>query len=119
MIEVPAWDDRTLIRRSLSPLCSDGTVIYDVLVHQYHVPPASMPIPKSVLDLGANIGATTAHYESMWPDAQIVAVEPDPGNAEVLRVNTNEKVIEAAVADFTGKMNLVTTTNSQSLLPRR
>lgn len=55
---------------------SDRTVWADTFSGLYHVPP--VPIwPETVLDLGANIGLTTAHYRTLWPDAQIVAVEMD------------------------------------------
>lgn len=73
-----------------------------------------MPAPKTVLDLGANIGATAAHYRFLWPDAEIVAVEPEPGNVSVLRANSDARVIEAAVAGFSGNALLTTEQNSQA-----
>lgn len=58
-----------------------------------------MPIPSTVLDLGANIGLTAAHYRYLWPGAKIVAVEMDPGNADLARANAPDVVVrEEAVA---------------------
>lgn len=34
-----------------------------------------------ILDLGANIGCSSALFLSAFPDASVIAVEPDPGNA--------------------------------------
>lgn len=48
--------------------------------HRYHLPPARMPVPQTVLDLGANIGVTGAHFQHLWPDALVWMVEPNPDN---------------------------------------
>jgi FkbM family methyltransferase len=42
--------------------------------------------PLRVVDLGANIGAFGAWVLSRHPDAEVVAVEPEPGNAAVHRL---------------------------------
>src|SRR5881394_1959332 len=39
--------------------------------------------PLRVADLGANIGAFGAWVFGSYPDAEILAFEPDPGNAEI------------------------------------
>lgn len=58
-----------------------------------------MPVPETVLDLGANIGLTAAHYQHLWPGARIVAVEMDAGNADLARRNApGVTVREEAVA---------------------
>lgn len=64
----------------------------------YHVPPVNMPIPSTVLDLGANIGLTAAHYRQAWPNASVVAVEPDRGNCQMARLNTDATILEVAAA---------------------
>jgi FkbM family methyltransferase len=40
-----------------------------------------------ILDAGANIGAASVYFHRQFPDASIVAVEPEPQNYAVLRVN--------------------------------
>ncbi len=41
-----------------------------------------------IIDAGANIGAGTALLASSFPDCQVFAIEPDPGNFLMLRANT-------------------------------
>jgi FkbM family methyltransferase len=38
-----------------------------------------------VMDVGANVGLFSAYVLSRWPDARILAFEPDPANAALLR----------------------------------
>ena len=45
------------------------------------------PPPKTVLDLGANIGCASAWFLSVWPKCHVIAVEPDPNNITVLECN--------------------------------
>ena len=50
--------------------------------------------PKRILDGGANIGLATLYWNQLFPEAEIVAVEPDPENFKLLQKNTQhlEKV---------------------------
>lgn len=43
--------------------------------------------PKVILDLGANIGLTTFFFKSKYPNAKIIAIEPETGNFELLKKN--------------------------------
>jgi FkbM family methyltransferase len=43
--------------------------------------------PRTILDLGANIGLTAIKLKQQFPQATLIAVEPDPGSADVCRVN--------------------------------
>jgi FkbM family methyltransferase len=52
------------------------------------------------VDLGANIGLVDRWLLNIWSEAEIIAVEPEPGNAETLRVNVSGlavRVVEACV----------------------
>ena len=67
--------------------------------------------PRVIMDLGANIGLTTLLLAEQFPESRIVCVEPHPENAELLRHNllclgTRAQIIQAAVADRSGKMFL-------------
>ncbi len=42
---------------------------------------------RTILDLGANVGLTLALWHSWWPQARMVAVEPDEDNLRVLARN--------------------------------
>lgn len=64
-----------------------------------------------IVDLGANIGFSSLYFSLMWPDAQIVAVEPDGGNYTSLSNNVakREKIdtIQAGAASREGKLRIV------------
>jgi len=57
--------------------------------------------PKLILDVGANAGFASVYFANRFPNARILAVEPDPSNVEILRRNVapyrNVEVIEGAV----------------------
>lgn len=63
------------------PGTSDATVLYDAFYRRYHLPPPEIGAPRTILDLGSNIGLTVAHYAALYPAARIVAVELDEENA--------------------------------------
>ena len=44
--------------------------------------------PDTVLDLGANIGLSSIYLANRFPNAKILAVEMDPNNVQLLRLNT-------------------------------
>lgn len=54
-----------------------------------------------IVDAGANIGVASLALANQFPDARIVAIEPDPGNAALLRLNlaplANCIAVEAAL----------------------
>lgn len=63
---------------------------------------SSRPNPY-ILDCGANIGVSVLRYKSLYPQARIVAFEPDPDLCGILRHNIDHNaladvtVVEAAV----------------------
>lgn len=56
---------------------SDVQMWIDAFEHGFHIPPDDMPPPRTVLDLGANVGLTAAHYKAIWPEATVHAIEMD------------------------------------------
>jgi FkbM family methyltransferase len=42
---------------------------------------------RLILDCGANVGYSSAYFLSRFPRAEVIAVEPDPGNFELLERN--------------------------------
>jgi len=44
--------------------------------------------PKLIIDGGANVGYASVYYANKYPDAMIVAVEPDMGNFSMLQLNS-------------------------------
>lgn len=91
----------------IRPGTSDVAGWEGVFRDRSHVPPSEMPTPEKVLDLGANIGVTAAHYQSLWPDALIWMVEPNPDNLLLARKNAPRAVpLELAVARESGWQSL-------------
>ncbi|QDV79766.1 Methyltransferase domain protein [Planctomycetes bacterium K2D] len=70
---------------------------------------------RAVLDLGANIGIATNYFASIYPNAQIIAVEPHPETFELLVENTRHAnfrglvtPVHAAVWHEAGSLKLTT-----------
>lgn len=62
-----------------------------------------------IIDLGANNGASARWFTRAYPEAAIVAVEPDPENARICCLNTEGfpvEVITAAVGGAPGRVSL-------------
>jgi len=66
--------------------------------------------PKVIVDLGAHFGDTALYYHAVYPDAQIIAVEPSPENYARLVRHTkhipNITTVQAAVGVTDGMMQL-------------
>jgi FkbM family methyltransferase len=83
---------------------------------EYEIPPAVRRVldegssPLAVVDLGANIGLFGAFVLARYPDASIVAVEPDPANAAIhartIAANATKRwtLVQAAAAAAPGTM---------------
>jgi len=59
-----------------------------------------------IVDAGANIGAAALWFRKKYPDAAVVAVEPDPGNVRALNCNLTGRhdmiVLAAAIGARSG-----------------
>ncbi len=66
--------------------------------------------PRTILDLGANIGVAAAWFRSRYPDARIVAVEPDPDTFAKLERSLGDDdsvtLVNAAVAARSGETTI-------------
>jgi FkbM family methyltransferase len=69
--------------------------------------------PKIILDIGAHIGLATIYFANKYPDARIIAIEPEKNNYEMLKKNVAlyEKVIpiHAAVWNEDKEIDVVDT----------
>jgi FkbM family methyltransferase len=68
-------------------------------------------VPKTILDLGANVGYVSALLLNLFPEAALVAVEPDPANAQICRRNLapyqeRAKVVEGAAWHSRARLKL-------------
>lgn len=58
---------------------SDRDVLWQVFI-QGEYEPVELSDPKTIIDLGANVGYASAYFLSKYPTAAVLAVEPDPDN---------------------------------------
>jgi len=63
-----------------------------------------------ILDCGANIGMSVLYFKTLYPQAKIIAFEPNPATFKLLELNVQQnnlrdvQLINAAVADSDGAM---------------
>jgi FkbM family methyltransferase len=68
---------------------SDHRLFRDIFQqHDYLFNPAQ--VPSTIVDAGANIGFASIYFANRWPNARIVAIEPDHENFEMLVENTKD-----------------------------
>ena len=71
----------------------DVKIINEVIAgDQYELKDMAQNIepPKLILDIGGHIGTFGCFAKSFWPEAKIIALEPNPTNAELYRKNLYE-----------------------------
>lgn len=86
------WQGMTLHYR---PGSSDPWAIYHHLMkpaeRDEYAPPRELPLARdavrTVLDIGANVGATALYFSRIFPQAAVYAFEPAPDNFAVLQKN--------------------------------
>lgn len=76
---------------TLRPHDADLGILHEIFArHSYRIPESLLP-PESVttiVDAGANIGLASLYLADRYRQARIIAVEPHPGNAQLMRANT-------------------------------
>lgn len=63
-----------------------------------------------IVDAGANISTASLWFNQKYPEAAIIAIEPDPSNVEVLKLNVQHRgihVIEAAIGGQRGFVSVL------------
>jgi FkbM family methyltransferase len=95
-------------------LCRPGTrdrsSLIDLLFHQAYLPPKPLSNPKVIVDLGANVGYTVAHFAALYPTARIIGLEMDANNFMLAKQNTDwckdgVTLINAAIWSSDGYVN--------------
>lgn len=75
---------------------------YNSLLEQRKVP--------VVIDAGANIGVASRYFSTVFPEARIFAIEPDPRTVAICRLNTevasHVEVLEAAIGSEAGSVTV-------------
>jgi FkbM family methyltransferase len=89
---LPTWTERVSIRDYPHPFhfrhaTTDKYIIADVLLDAQYNCLMGFEGVRTILDIGANIGTTSVVLLNAYPEAHILALEPDPGNFAVLQKN--------------------------------
>jgi FkbM family methyltransferase len=66
---------------------SDLNVFSQIFIEQEYLPLRNLKDVSLVLDLGANVGYSSAYFLSCFPNSRVVAVEPDERNVEICKAN--------------------------------
>jgi FkbM family methyltransferase len=66
---------------------SDMNVFNQIFMFEEYACLKELPEPSLVLDLGANVGFSSAYFLNVFPAARVVAVEPDERNMAVCKAN--------------------------------
>lgn len=84
----------------------DRSVIKYVFYYQYHLPPTTLPLDATILDLGTNIRLTIRHFKHLYPQSKIYGFEMDKNNFEICQINCqnleNVTLVNEAVWTTTG-----------------
>lgn len=78
-------------------------------LYQRLVAAGSVPL---ILDCGGNIGLASRFFADTYPAAKVVCIEPEPGNVEQARINTEGKPVvfyEAAVGSREASGSIIDT----------
>src|SRR5690349_9066138 len=68
---------------------SDRAIFLQVFYEkQYEVFDAPLPSSERIIDAGANIGLASVFFANKFPQAQIIAIEPELENFALLQKNT-------------------------------
>lgn len=66
---------------------SDIDVLYQIFGEKEYSTLDSLPDCKLIIDCGANVGYSSIYLLNKYPDAHVIAVEPDEGNFQVCQKN--------------------------------
>ena len=95
-VRIPQSRTPILVRRDTS----DVAVFKQVFLEEEYRPPNGI-LPALIIDGGANVGYAAIFFANLFPEARVIAVEPEASNVEILRTNTQAypqvEVVAAAI----------------------
>lgn len=103
------WDGPAgALRASVSDL-SELRAVAEVFVDRCYAISATRE-PRTIVDLGANVGIAALYFKSRWPRARIVAVEPQPLTYRLLRDNVAHlagvETVQCAITEAGGPVTM-------------
>lgn len=66
---------------------SDALTFWSIFILKEHRTLDSIPNISTIIDAGANVGYASLLFAKHYPNALIVAIEPDPNNFLILKKN--------------------------------
>ena len=104
-VQAPGWKKQVMLRAGGSDIEVFKKIFID---REYRLPFDARP--GTILDLGANTGLATLFFRTQFPEAHIVAVEPDLANFAMLQRHLGGlpgvEIIQAAVWSHDGEITL-------------
>lgn len=104
-LKIRALHNETVVCRSGT---TDPNVLWSTFHAKYHLPDVALRADCCILDLGANVGYTAAHFSALFPNARVVAVEMDEKNFRLACENTKGfsgcQMIHGAVSSVNGTL---------------
>lgn len=108
-IDIPGIESTVYIRSEHT----DSVVFGKIFLRQEYLP-RNFPIPNesvlNIIDAGANVGYATLWFRLQYPNARIIAIEPDPTNFAQLKRNCgnlpNVELIQGALWGQDGELAL-------------
>ncbi len=100
--------DAVTVRSVFRDLCYDvGRFSQSTAINTFYDAILAAGQTPVIIDAGANIGAASIWFATNFPGARIIAVEPEPANAEMCRRNVarfpNVQTVEAALGATAGR----------------
>tara|TARA_A100000171_G_scaffold52986_1_gene75025 strand:+ start:4061 stop:4882 length:822 start_codon:yes stop_codon:yes gene_type:complete len=83
--DIPGYNHDLFLRTNTSDEPTFRQVFMN-LRYEIELPTA----PKTIIDGGSNVGYASVFYAKKYPEAEILAVEPDSSNFEMIEKNTQE-----------------------------
>ena len=84
-LEMPVSRDRRTYRLPMRMSSEDYAAFREIFLYGYY--DQDLGQPATILDLGGYCGYTAVAFSARFPNAQIAAVEPHPGNFAALTAN--------------------------------
>lgn len=98
--------DPLIVRKNTS----DPHIFRQIFVQRDHSFPIDIK-PKLIIDAGAYVGYSSLYFSSKYPQAKIIAIEPENSNFEILEKNTkkiaNIKRVKAGLWHKEGFLKIV------------
>jgi FkbM family methyltransferase len=99
----------------LRPGTSDIPVYLAIFVTGEYASLSNLTAINTIIDLGANTGLSAAYFAWVYPDATIIALEPETGNYRMLELNVhrlcNVEPLHAAIWSHDTELEIDSTEN--------